>query len=120
MLKLWENPMLSIEDRIETAGGEIERLRGLLDKAGSLVDQLRAENEQLKTTLCKYQHIASPEDRKATKLLTEIERLKAELAEAKKDAERYRWIKEREYRLIYRLNEHMTLDESIDAAMKGK
>ena len=46
------------------------------------------ENKRLKTTLCKYQHIASPKDRKVTKLLTEIERLKAELAEAKKDAER--------------------------------
>ena len=53
------------------------------------IDQLRAENERLKTTLCKYQHIASPEDRKVTRLITEIEKLKAELAEAKKDADRW-------------------------------
>ena len=47
MLKLWENPILSVEDRLESADGEIERLRGLLDKAGRLVEQLRSENEKL-------------------------------------------------------------------------
>jgi len=101
--------------------------------------KLRAENERLKTTLCKYQHIASPEDRKATKLLTEIERLKAELAEAKNDAGYF----------VGMINEMLTVDidgpimvalgkladkhdaketlpsidevrEVIDAAMKGK
>ena len=43
-----------------------------------------------------------------------------DLEEMQKDAKRYRWIRARERRLIYRLNEHMTLDESIDAEMKGK
>lgn len=33
MLKLWENPMLSIDDRLEAASGEIERLHGLLESA---------------------------------------------------------------------------------------
>lgn len=33
MLKLWENPMLSIDDRLEVASGEIERLHGLLENA---------------------------------------------------------------------------------------
>lgn len=51
MLKLWENPMLSVEDRLEAAGGEIERLRGLLDYAEGMFDQLRAENERLKAEL---------------------------------------------------------------------
>jgi len=42
MLKLWENPMLSIEDRMEAASGEIERLRGLLEKASEFyVDAAR-------------------------------------------------------------------------------
>jgi uncharacterized small protein (DUF1192 family) len=33
MLKLWENPMLSIEDRLEVASEEIERLHSQLDAA---------------------------------------------------------------------------------------
>ena len=91
------------------------------------IDQLRAENERLKTTLCKYQHIASPEDRKVTRLITEIEKLKAELAEAKKDAGRYReWkyrFREGECELFNALADCATDEEhnaAIDAAMKGK
>ena len=51
MLKLWENPMLSLSDRLDVAGGEIERLRGLLDAAadnatrrGSMFDYETAAN----------------------------------------------------------------------------
>ena len=92
------------------------------------LDILRAENERLKTTLCKYQHIASPEDRKVTRLITEIGKLKAELAEAKKDAERYRWLRSHNSNDVcdqcgydgLRLRTGHLLDCHIDAAMKGK
>jgi hypothetical protein len=40
MLKLWENPILSRRDRLDAAGGEIERLRGLLNVAGDKVIEL--------------------------------------------------------------------------------
>ena len=33
MLKLWENPMLSIDDRLDAAAGEIERLHDQIDAA---------------------------------------------------------------------------------------
>ena len=33
MLKLWENPLLSVEDRLAAATGEIERLHDLLARA---------------------------------------------------------------------------------------
>ena len=89
--------------------------------------KLRADNERLKTTLCKYQHIASPEDRKVTRLITEIEKLKAELAEAKKDAERYRWLRDNKFRhnghclaLTGQILWETDLDNACDQAMKGK
>lgn len=89
------------------------------------IEQIRAENEKLKAELCKYQHIASPEDRKVTKLLTEIDRLKAELTEAKKDAERLEFLVETpEFSLDfignYHTDEKRFIRRSIDEAMKGK
>lgn len=36
MLKLWENPMLSKEDRLEIANGEIERIGAQRDAAATL------------------------------------------------------------------------------------
>lgn len=69
-------------------------------------------------------------------LRTENERLKAELAEAKKDAERYRWLRDKSGNcdvgtvptvrpLPSQCNDYWALceeilDTSIDAAMKGK
>ena len=56
MLKLWENPMLSIEDRLEIASGEIDRLHSQIDaaraaiyeaEANQLTRPLRDENERL-------------------------------------------------------------------------
>lgn len=43
--------------------------------------------------------------------------LEQKLAAAEADAERYRFIRDREARMIYRKDEHRTLDESIDAAL---
>jgi len=37
LLKLWENPMLSVEDRLDAAGGEIERLH---EQLGRIADAL--------------------------------------------------------------------------------
>lgn len=44
MLKLWENPILSRQDRLDAACGEIERLRGLLDAAADKVIALAGEH----------------------------------------------------------------------------
>lgn len=60
-------------------------------------------------------------------LRAENERLKAELAEAKKDAERYRWLRDVKFRhnghclaltgpILWETN----LDAACDEAMKGK
>lgn len=38
MLKLWENPMLSIEDRLEAASGEIDRLHEQIAAARNAID----------------------------------------------------------------------------------
>ena len=46
MLKLWENPMLSIADRLEAASGEIERLHGLMDAARNAVEKANAQAER--------------------------------------------------------------------------
>lgn len=45
MLKLWENPILSRQDRLDAACGEIERLRGLLDAAGDKVIELAGQQK---------------------------------------------------------------------------
>lgn len=37
LLKLWENPMLSVEDRLDAAGGEIERLHEQLGRIADLM-----------------------------------------------------------------------------------
>jgi hypothetical protein len=47
MLKLWENPMLSIADRLEAASGEIERLHGLLENAANEVERLRGALDRI-------------------------------------------------------------------------
>lgn len=46
MLKLWENPMLSIEERLEVASGEIERLHGLMDAARNAVEKANEQAER--------------------------------------------------------------------------
>lgn len=43
MLNLWENPMLSIDDRLEAARGEIERLNDLLQTAADLYHGARSK-----------------------------------------------------------------------------
>ncbi len=45
MLKLWENPILSRQDRLDAACGEIERLRGLLAVAGDKVIELAGQQK---------------------------------------------------------------------------
>ena len=45
MLKLWENPILSLADRLDAAGGEIERLRGLPATAADKVISLAGEHK---------------------------------------------------------------------------
>jgi len=106
--------MLSVEDRLEAADGEIERLWGLLDNAGERVEQLRAEvteqarllgisaekelalraeNERMRNTLVSAGYtdeggeLWKPQLGKSVlPVFEENERLKAELAETKKDA----------------------------------
>ena len=46
MLKLWENPMLSIEERLEVASGEIERLQGLTDAVRNAVEKANEQAER--------------------------------------------------------------------------
>lgn len=45
LLKLWDNPMLSIEDRLEAAQGEVERLHNLLEKADCSVKKANEQAE---------------------------------------------------------------------------
>jgi len=53
-------------------------------------------------------------------MLSEIERLRAELAEWRKDAERYRWIRiAQNLDRVYELDGEV-LDQMIDAARKGE
>ncbi len=84
--------------------------------------QLRAENERLKAELKSID--GALDDPRANLTLTTAEiiwEIKAELAEAKKDAERYRWLRNNPvwvgYDSDFRPDE---IDAAIDAAMKGK
>ena len=47
MLRLWENPMLSIEDRLEAASGEIERVCAQRDAAVEEIDRLNKDAARL-------------------------------------------------------------------------
>ena len=83
---------------------------------------LRAENERLKAELKSID--GALDDPRANLTLTTAEiiwEIKAELAEAKKDAERYRWLRNNPvwvgYDSDFRPDE---IDAAIDAAMKGK
>ena len=47
MLKLWENPMLSLADRLAAASGEIDRLCDVIEKAGTTSEiALRIKTEE--------------------------------------------------------------------------
>ena len=47
MLKLWENPMLSIDDRLEAASGEIERLHDQIDAARNAILREGMQRDEL-------------------------------------------------------------------------
>ena len=131
MLKpCWQNTMLTVEDRLKAAGDEIERLT----KQVSSYKLLTRSMEETKTFLLKKAEQNKEavdtlgSEREANDVLTaENASLKAELAEAKKDAKRYLWI--RDSGLVYL---HVGLDDSgwcpsydtdvddaADEAMKG-
>ena len=79
------------------------------------IAQLHAENERLKAELKSID--CALDDPRANLTLTTAEiiwEIKAELAEAKKDAERYRWL--RTGPILWETN----LDAACDAAMKEK
>ena len=81
----------------------------------------RLECEQLRAEINEQARLLGISAEKELALRTENERLKAELAEAKKDAERYRWLRNNPawvgYDSDFRPDE---LDASVDRAMKGK
>lgn len=52
MLKLWENPMLSVDDRLDAACGEIERLRGQIESARATVASETTRRDELRAALC--------------------------------------------------------------------
>ena len=108
---------------------ECEQLRAELNEQARLLGisaekelALRAENERLKAELKSID--GALDDPRANLTLTTAEiiwEIKAELAEAKKDAERYRWLRNNPvwvgYDSDFRPDE---IDTAIDAAMKGK
>ena len=93
------------------------------------VYDLRAENNRLKAELKSID--GALDDPRANLTLTTAEiiwEMKAELAEAKKDAERYRWLRDEKfdgYRWAVLLGVTVVhssngINNAIDAAMKGK
>ena len=108
---------------------ECEQLRAEINEQARLLGisaekelALRTENERLKAELKSID--GALDDPRANLTLTTAEiiwEIKAELAEAKKDAERYRWLRNNPvwvgYDSDFRPDE---LDASIDRAMKGK
>ena len=79
VLKGWDNPLLNHEQRLGFAVGEIKFL-------------MAKTNNSLANNLC-----PDHRDKQAGKpcLACEIERLSQQLEEAKRDAERYRWIRDK-------------------------
>ena len=51
MLKLWENPMLSIDDRLEIASGEIDRLHSQIDAARAAIYEAASDVSMLRRAL---------------------------------------------------------------------
>lgn len=51
MLKLWENPMLSVDDRLEAASGEIERLHDQIDAARNAILREVMQRDELLRSL---------------------------------------------------------------------
>ena len=111
-------------------GEELDQLRSEMTKQARLLGisaekelALRAENERLKKRCfpSKVLMIGDAGHYVSEAIFVEMERLKAELAEAKKDAERYRWLRNNPvwvgYDSDFRPDE---IDAVIDAAMKGK
>ena len=130
----------------------------VIEKKQPELDQLRADNERLNKQINSYKMLTksleetktyllkkAEQNKEAVETLTsereanaaltgENERLKAELAEAKKDAERYRWLRHSSvgpsqiWELlsddcqppIMTLKSMHELDAAIDEAMKGK
>lgn len=61
MLKLWENPMLSIEDRLEAASGEIDRLHEQIAAARNAILREGMQRDEL---LAGLESIANADPRK--------------------------------------------------------
>ena len=83
---------------------------------GGLVDLIKLQPSDVRLCEC---------EKRFARLHAENERLKAELAEAKKDAERYRWMRDvgcATYKTLqtqWRMSPKQC-DAAIDEAMKGK
>ena len=124
-------------------GEELDQLRAEMTKQARLLGisaekelALRAENERLKKRCfpSKVLMIGDAGHYVSEAVFVEMERLKSELAEAKKDAERYRWLRDSSvgpsqiWELlsddcnppIMTLKSMHELDAAIDEAMKGK
>ena len=82
---------------------------------------IREENKQLRAEINEQARLLGISAEKELALRAENERMKAELAKAKKDVERYRWLRNNPvwvgYDSDFRPDE---IDAAIDAAMKGK
>lgn len=119
----YENQLLCEENKQLRA--EINEQARLLGISAEKELALRAENERLKAEneLYAAEMSAAKEDGfySAQELFMAYHNAEEELAEAKKDAERYRWLRNNPvwvgYDSDFRPDE---IDAAIDAAMKGK
>ena len=119
---------LALGDEVDQLHAEINEQARLLGVSAEKELALRAENERMRNTLVSVGYTDEggelwkpPLGKSVLPVFEDNERLKAELAEAKKGVERYRWLRNNPvwvgYDSDFRPDE---IDAAIDAGMKGK